>query len=114
MMPGLMVLTRAALGPPDGLGHHPQRVAPLGQLVGMEGVGHLVRLEHGQRQQRLGWRGRQRGVLLGGQGTQTVPGLRGDDDPGAATRDDVPELLEQHGGAVQVHGQDHRRQRLAG
>src|SRR5688500_14258654 len=33
---------RAALAPPDGLGHHPQRVATLGQLVGMEAVGHLV------------------------------------------------------------------------
>jgi hypothetical protein len=80
----------------------------------MEAVGHLVRLEHGEGQQLVGWRGRESGVLLGGQGAQTVPGLRRDDDPGAAARDDLPELLEQHGGSVQVHGQDHRRRRLAG
>jgi hypothetical protein len=72
--------------------------------------------QHRQRQQLLGLggRGRQRGVLLGGQGAETVPGLGGDDDPGAAAGEEVPELLEQHGGAVQVHGQDHRRRRLAG
>ena len=75
---------RAALAPADGLGHHPQRVASLGQLVGVQGVGHLVGLEHRQGQQLLGRRRRQGGVLLGGQGAQTVPGLRGDDDPGAA------------------------------
>jgi hypothetical protein len=68
----------------------------------------------GSANQLLGWGGRQGGVLLGGQGAQTVPGLRGDDDPGAAVGDHVPELLEQHGGSVQVHGQDHRRRRLAG
>jgi hypothetical protein len=80
----------------------------------VEAVGHLVGLQHGKYQQLVGWCGRERGVLLGGQGAQTVPGLRGDDDPGAAAGDDVAELLEQHGGAVQVHGQDRRRRRLAG
>jgi hypothetical protein len=105
---------RSALAPPHGLGHHPQRVATLGQLVGVEAVGHLVGRQHGEGQQLLGWGGRERGVLFGGQGAQTVPGLRRDDDPGAAAGDDVPELLEQHCGSVQVHGQDRRRRRLAG
>jgi hypothetical protein len=86
MMPGLMVLTRAPL------------VGP----------------QHRQGQELFGRRHRERGVLGGGQGAEAVPGLGGDDDPGAAAGDDVAELLQQHGGAVQVHGQDRRWRRLAG
>jgi NAD(P)-dependent dehydrogenase (short-subunit alcohol dehydrogenase family) len=36
------------------------------------------------------------GVLLAGQGAEAMPGLGSDHDPGPATRDDVPELLENH------------------
>lgn len=35
-----------------------------------------------------------------------MPGLGGNDDAGAAGGDDVAELLQDHGGAVQVDGED--------
>ena len=61
MMPGLMVLTRAPrLAPADGFGHDPQRVAALGELVGVERVRDLVGLEHRQREQLVGGRGGER------------------------------------------------------
>jgi hypothetical protein len=43
-----------------------------------------------------------------------VPGLRRDDDAGAAAAagDDVPELLEHQRGAVEIDGEDRRRRRL--
>ena len=114
MIPGLIVLIRApALGPADRFGHDPQRVASLGELVGVQRVGDLVGLQHRQREQLLGRCGRQRGVLLGGEGAEPVPGLGGDDDAGAAGGDDVAELLEDHRGAVQVDVEDRRRRRLA-
>ena len=47
--------SRAALAPPDSLGHHPQRIPALRQLVGVEGVGHLVGLRaSGSAEQLLG------------------------------------------------------------
>ena len=62
-MPGLIVLTRAPrLAPSDRLGLDPQRVAALGELVGVERVGHLVGLEHRERQQFVGWGGGARGI----------------------------------------------------
>src|ERR1035437_1413876 len=36
--------TRSALAPPYRLRHHAQRIPALGELVGMQGVHHLVRL----------------------------------------------------------------------
>ena len=55
---------RAAPAPAHGLGHHPQRVPALGELVGVERVRHLIGLEQGEGEQLLGRRGRQRRVLL--------------------------------------------------
>ena len=103
----------AALAPANGLGHHAQRVPALGELVGVERVRHLVGLEHRERQQLVGRGRRQRGVLLGGEGAESVPGLRRDDHAGAAARDDVSELLEHERGAVQVDREDRRRRGLA-
>ena len=103
----------ASFAPPDGLGLDPQRVAALGELVGVERVGHLVRLQHRQGQELVGRCRRQRGVLLGGEGAEAMAGLRRDDDPGAALGDDVAELLEHDCGAVQVDGEDRRRGCLA-
>jgi hypothetical protein len=60
----------------------------------MEGIGDLVWLKHLQRQQFVSWSCGEGGVLLGGQGTKAMAGLRCDDDTGAAGRDDVPELFE--------------------
>jgi hypothetical protein len=105
--------SRATFAPPDSLGHHPQRIPALGQLVGVEGVGHLVGCEHGQPEQFLGRRRGTGGVLFGGQCAETVSGLWGDDDPGAAARDDVAEFLEYQGCSVEVHGEDRRRRSLA-
>ena len=34
------------LSPPHGFGHHSQRVPAFGELIGVEGVPYLVRLEH--------------------------------------------------------------------
>ena len=45
MMLGLMVLIAHPLAPADGLGHNAESVAALGDLVGMEGVSHLIGLE---------------------------------------------------------------------
>jgi len=67
--------SRATFAPPDSLGHHPQRIPALGQLVGVEGVGHLVGCEHGQPEQFLGRRRGTGGVLFGGQCAETVSGL---------------------------------------
>jgi hypothetical protein len=36
----------AAPAPPHGLGHHPQRVRSLGQLIGVQRVRHLVRFHN--------------------------------------------------------------------
>ena len=47
-------------------------------------------------------------------GAEAVPGLRRDDDPGAAAGDDVAELLQHERGAVQVDCEDRRRRGLAG
>jgi hypothetical protein len=55
----------------------------------------LVRLEHGELQQLVGGGGGQRGVLFGGEGAEAMPGLRGDDDPGAATGDDDSDLIQE-------------------
>src|SRR3954471_1211599 len=67
MMPGLIVLIRAApLAPPNGLGHHAQGVPALGELVGVERVCDLIRLEDWEVQQLVGRSGRQCRVLLGG------------------------------------------------
>jgi hypothetical protein len=43
-----------------------------------------------------------------------VPGLRSDHDAGTSRRDDIAELLEHQGGAVQVDRKDCFRRRLAG
>ena len=80
----------------------------------MERVCHLVGLEHGELQQLAGWGGRQRAVLVGGEGAQTVPGLRRDDHPGATACDDVPELLKHQRGSEQVDCEDGRRGGLTG
>jgi hypothetical protein len=115
MMPGLIVLTRASRLPPlHGLGHHPQRVSALGQLVGVQRVPHLVRLQHRQAEQLIGGRQSQSRVFLGSQRAQAVPGLRSDHDAGTSRRDDIAELLEHQGGAVQVDRKDCFRRRLAG
>ena len=50
--------------------------------------------------------------MLGGQRPQAVPGHRRDDDAGTAAGDDIPELLKQHRGTVQIDGEDGRRRRL--
>jgi hypothetical protein len=80
----------------------------------VERVGDPVGLEHGQSQQFLGGGGGQRGVLFGGEGAEAVPGLRGDDDAGAALGDDVAELFEHNGGSVEIDGEDGFGRRLAG
>ena len=49
---------------------------------------------------------------VGGQGPQPVAGLRGDDDCGAAGGDDLAELLEHQGRAVEVDAQDQLRRCL--
>jgi hypothetical protein len=67
--------SRAALAPPDSLGHHRSEFPRLGQLVGVQGVGHPVGCEHGQPEQFLGRRRGKGGVLFGGQCAQTVSGL---------------------------------------
>jgi hypothetical protein len=64
MMPGLIVLTRGPpLAPPDRFGLHPKDVGPLGDLVGVQAVAELIRLQHRQAQQLLDGRGRQGFVL---------------------------------------------------
>lgn len=75
----------------------------------MERVCNLVGLEHGELQQLVGWGGRQCGVLVRGEGAESVPGLRRDDDAGAAVCDDVSEFFEQERCPVQVDGEDGRR-----
>ena len=93
---------RAALAPAHGLGHHPQRVPALGELVGVQRVRHLVRLEHRQAEQLLD------GVVASAlfcstvSARQAVAGLRRDHDAGTAARDDVAELLQHERGAVQI------------
>jgi hypothetical protein len=80
----------------------------------VERVCHLVGLEHGELQQLVGWGGRQCGVLVGGEGAETVAGLGRDDHSGAAPRNDVSELLEHERGSVQVDCEDACRGGLAG
>src|ERR1700685_1257758 len=64
----------AAFAPADGLGHHAQRVPALGELRGVKLVCYLVGLEHGKLEQLVGWGGRQRDVLVGGEGSEPVAG----------------------------------------
>jgi hypothetical protein len=66
---------RAALAPADRLGHDPQRVAALGELVGVEGILYLVGLQERQRQQLVRRRQCKRLVLLHGQGSEPVTRL---------------------------------------
>ena len=40
---------RAALAPAHRFGHDPQRIPALGNLIGVERVRHLLRLQHGDR-----------------------------------------------------------------
>ncbi len=101
MMPGLIVLIRAPRLPHRTASAITRsEFAAFGQLVGVQGVGHLIGREHREREQLVGRCRRERGVLFGGQRAETVPGLRRDDDAGAASCDDVPELFEQHRGSV--------------
>ena len=104
----------AALAPAHRLGHDAQRVATLGELVGVQGVRHLAGLEEGKAEQLLDGRRGQRFVLFDGERGQAVPGLRRDDDPRAAAGDDVAELLQHEGRAVQVNLEDRYRRRLRG
>ena len=98
--------------PADGLGHDAQGVASFGQLVGVQRVGDGLQQRQGEQLLHRGER--ECPVLIGGQGAEPVPGLGGDHDPRAARGDDVPELLQDHGGAVQVDAQDGLRRGLAG
>src|SRR3954451_14685938 len=66
MMPGLMVLIRAPRLPSERPRHHAQGVPALGELVGVERVCDLFRLEDWELQQLVGGGGRQCRVLLGG------------------------------------------------
>ena len=103
MIPGLMVLTlRSALAPPHRLGQHPQRVAALGDLVGVERIGDPVRLQHRQCEQVVGRCRRQHPVLLGGQRRQPVSGHRCDDHARSAGRDDIAEFLQHQRRAVEI------------
>jgi hypothetical protein len=71
-------------------------------------------LEHVEREQLVGGGGCQRSVLIGCEGAETVTGLRGNDNTGAAGGDDVAELLENDRRAVEVDGEDGFRWGLAG
>jgi len=73
----------AALVPPHCLGHYAQRMSALGDLLCVEGIGHLIRLEHQDRKQLIGWHSCKGKVLLSGQCRQAMPGLRRDDDASA-------------------------------
>ena len=64
--------SRAPLAPSDGFGLDAQRVAALGELVGVQGVLNLRRLQQGQRKQLLRRRGGKRLVLLGRQCAQAM------------------------------------------
>ena len=57
----------APFAPSNSLCLHPQRVAALGELVGVERVGHLVGLQHRQGEELVCRCRRQRRVLLGGE-----------------------------------------------
>ena len=66
MIPGLMVFdARAALTPADSLGHDPQGISPLGQLVGVQRVLDYSGVQHRQLEQFLDRRRGERVVLLG-------------------------------------------------
>lgn len=112
-MPGLIALMRAAPAPAHRLRAHPQHVAALGELVGVERVGDALRREPRQREQVVGRRGGQLLVLLGRQRREPVARLGGDDHARPAGGDDLAELLEHDRGAVEVDRQDRRRRRLA-
>lgn len=58
---------RTALTSFDGFRHHSQRVPTFSELVSVEGILHLIRLEHGEGEQLFSGRRRESSVLLGGQ-----------------------------------------------
>lgn len=64
--------TCAALAPANGLRRHAQRVATLGDLVGVQGVGGPLGLQHRQRKKRFSRGQRQGLVLLGAERRQAV------------------------------------------
>jgi hypothetical protein len=105
-------MSRAALSPADLLGHHPQGVAALGELVCVRRVRDLIGLQEVKAEQLLHGRRGQRSVLLDGQRRQAVPRLRRDHDARPGRCDDVAEFLEHQRCAVQVDLQDRRRRRL--
>ena len=115
MMPGLIVLTRAPrFAPPHRLGHNPQRIPALGELVSVEGVLHLVRLKH-RESAAIRPRALSRGPRFAPRSARPSDARTGcDDDAGAAASDDVAELLEHERGAIEIDREDRRRRRLCG
>jgi hypothetical protein len=103
---------RTTLAPANRLGHHTQRIAALRDLVGVQRIRHLVRLEEGKGEQLLHRSRGQCVVLLDAERGKPVPGLRRDDDARTPRGDDVAELLQHERGAVQVDLEDRRRRRL--
>ena len=104
----------AALGPPNCLGHDPQRVPALRELVGVERVGDLIWLEHGERQQVLGRGGCEGRVLLGVRAPRRCPdcdAITTPAPPGAIT---LPNSSSTSCGAIQVDREDGFGWRLTG
>jgi hypothetical protein len=100
---------RTTLAPAHRLGHHAQRVPALRELVGVQGVRHLVGLKEGKIEQLFRGRRGQRFVLFDAERGKAMPGLRRYDDPGPTAGDDVAELLQQERRAIQIDFEDRRR-----
>ena len=111
---GLPTSSGVPARPAGDLGHYAQGIAAFGKLVGVDGVFHLVRLEYWQSQQIIGWRHRERGILLGCQRAMAVTRLRGYDNAGAATGYNIAEFLKHQRRAVEIDSKDGRWRGLRG
>ena len=109
-----VVEPRATRAPLHRLSHDPLLVAPLGHLVGVEGIPDVLRPKDLQARQLLRRRSSQQLILLGRQSGHPPPGLAGDGHAHAAGSDHLPDLLQQHGGPVQIHRQNRLHRSLTG
>lgn len=104
---------RAALAPLHRFRHDPLYIAAFGQLISVQRIADVLRLQDIQGKQLFRRRACQQFILLRAQRRHAVSRLTGDMHADASRRDHLPRFLQQYRCSIQVHLQDRLDRRLA-